>query len=419
MSTEPRPAAIPSRALPALLVLALAGCRADGERRDGEREVPALVREGHYREALEKAEAAHRRRPDDAQADEEYRLASAAVLLEQGRRMLFADRNEEALRRFLEAKRIAPAETVIDDWIYNAREKLALLWHREGMRVQAAGDLEQAVASFERSLEFQPGFDRAEASLMRALLQLNYRQGLGREYYDEGVRDLHDHLLDEAEFGFSAALKYSPEMDRASERRHLARKQLAEERAALAAQLEAENAFAAARNEYRMALLLDLDCLPAQEGYARADREEDAAEHLREADRLLLRKDYDGARAEVAAGLELTEVQHAAFDAMESSVIDAEHGDLYQRARTLESDEQYEAAVEVYEELIDQATYFQDAITRKETLESYMENAARLYDQAAGASSAEERAAYLRQIEVFWPDYRDVQEQLAELEAGR
>lgn len=416
MSPDSRPAFL-LRACP-VLALALAACQASAEPRE-EREVPALLKEGHYREALELAEAAHRKRPDDPVATDEYRLASAAVLLEQGRRLLFEDRNEEALRRFLEAKQIAPEEPVIDDWIYNAREKLALLWHRNGMRAQADGDLELAVDSFERSLDFQPGFERAEASLMRTLLQLNYRQGLGREYYDEGVRDLHEHLLDEAEFGFSAALKYSPKMDRAAERRHLARVQLAEERAALAAQLEAENAFAAARNEYRMALLLDLDCLPAQQGYARADREEDAAAHLREADRLLLRKDYEGARAELAAGLELTEVQQAAFDAMESAVIDAQHGDLYQRARTLESDEQYAAAIEVYEELIDQATYFQDAITRKETLESYIENAERLYEQAAAAASAEERAGYLRQIEVFWPDYRDVQEQLAELDVER
>jgi tetratricopeptide (TPR) repeat protein len=418
MSPEPRPAIL-HRARPLLVTaLALAACQSSGERRD-EREVPTLLKEGQYREALQLAEAAHRERPDDPVATDEYRLASAAVLLEQGRRMLFADRNEEALRRFLEAKRIAPEEPVIDDWVYNAREKLALLWHRNGMRAQAGGDLELAVDSFERSLDFQPGFERAESSLMRTLLQLNYRQGLGREYYDEGVRDLHEHLLDEAEFGFSAALKYSPQMDRAAERRHLARVQLAEERAALAAQLEAENAFAAARNEYRMALLLDLDCLPAQSGYARADREEDAAAHLREADRLLLRKDYQGARAELATGLELTEVQHAAFDAMESAVIEAQHGDLYKRTRTLESDEQYAAAIEVYEELIEEATYFQDAITRKETLESYIENAERLYEQAAAAASGEERAAYLRQIEVFWPDYRDVQEQLAELGVER
>jgi len=305
---------------------------------------------------------------------------------------------------------------VIDDWVHNASEKLALLWHRKAMISQAGGNLDEALASFERSLDYMPSLERAQAGLARTLLQLNYREGLGQEYYDEGVRDLHELLLDEADFGFSAALKYDPESERAEERRELTRIQLAEARCALALQLESEGVFAAARNEFRMALLLDETSAEAQAGLERAAREEQAAEFLREADRRILRKEYDQARAALAEGRTHTERQLEAFDEMERAVEEAVLGDHYTRARTLESDQQFEAAAAAYGELLEFAPYFRDAIARKDTLDSYVASAAEYYAQALAAATPEEQAAYLRRIAVFWPDYRDVEQRLAALE---
>ena len=400
-------------ALLSLALLTLGACQTTRED-ERDRGVPALLREGRYARALEQAEREHRRRPDDPEAEDEYRLASTAVLLERGRRTLFEGNNTEALELFLEAKRLAPEQPVIDDWIYNVRQKLALHWQRQGMVAQADGDLNLAVEHFNKSLEYLPDFERSRAALMRVLLQLNYRAGLGEKYYEEGVRDLHEHLLEEADFGFSAALKYSPDSERAGKRLERTRTQLAEERATIAVQLELAGAYAAARNEFRVALLLDEDCELALEGLARAEREAEAAEYLREADRRILRKEYDLAREALEAGRALSEFQQPAFDDLEQAIAGAMHSDLYQEARTLESDEQYEAAVAAYADLLEQATYFEDAITRKSTLEDYIEDAERLYAKAEAAGSIEEQLGYLRQIAVFWPDYRDVAERLGE-----
>jgi len=397
----------------ASLLVACQSSSAEAKRRD----VSRLLHEGKYARALEQAERAYRKNPSDEGAREDYRLASAAVLLEQGRRWLFEDRNEEALDSFLQAKAIAPEQPVIDDWVHNASEKLALLCHRQGMIAQADGDLEGARLSFEQSLAYMPSLERARVALARTLLQLNYREGMGKEYYDEGVRDLHEHLLDEADFGFSASLKYAPESERAEERRELTRGQLAEERSTLAYQLEYDGAFAAARNEFRMALLLDEGNAEAQAGFERTQREEQAAEFLREADRRILRKEYDLARAALAEGRAYTERQLEDFDDMERALEEAVLGDRYTLARTLESDQQFEAAAAAYAELLELAPYFRDAIARKDTLDSYVASAAEYYAQALAQEDPAEQAGYLRRIAVFWPDYRDVQERLAALEA--
>ena len=403
------------RVLPWVMLLALTpACHTAKE---GERDVQTLVREGRYAKALRQAQEAHRHRPGDAEVVEDYRIASAAALLERGRRLLFEDRSEEALAQFLEARELAPEEDVIGDWIYNASERLALQRYRSGMTAQGSGELDRAVELFEQSLEYLPGYSRAESALARTLLQLNYRAGMGQDYYDEGVRDLRDHFLNEAEFGFSAALKYDPGLERAAERRQRTRVQLAEERAALALALEGQGAYAAARNEHRMALLLDLDCEEAQRGYARADREASAAEALREADWAIMRGDYDGAREALTRGRDLTEEQVEDFDALEVAITEAHHADLYERARTLESDEDYEGAVAAYADLLERATFFRDAITRKATLESYIADAADLYERARAETTDEGRARFLRRIAVFWPGYLDVGEQLEVLEA--
>jgi tetratricopeptide (TPR) repeat protein len=406
----------PLRLVPLLLPALLAACQSGAE--DRADEVPELLRQGQYAEALRQAEKAHRQDPDDPRATEEYRLASAAVLLERGRRALFEDRDHEALALFQEAYEIAPEQPAIADWIYNASEKLALQWYRQGSASQADADLEQARADFERSLSYLPEYQRSRAALMRTLLQINYRAGLGEEYYHDGVRNLHDHLLDEADFSFSASLKYEPESELAGERRALTRAQLAEERTALALQLEGQGAFAAARNEYRMALLLDLDNAEAAAGFGRAALEEEAAEHLSEAEWRIMRKEYDQARAELAAGAELTEQQTEGYERMHATLDEALLGDIYDRAKLYQSDQQYEQAIATYTELLDQAPYFKDAFARRDALQDYVKRAEELYAQALAEPTPEEQAKYLLQIATFWPEYRDVAERLAALDVA-
>jgi hypothetical protein len=406
-----------SLVLLALLAALLApGCETPGDRRgkveQPERDVAYLVRRGMFLEAVYEAEELYRKNPDDPEAEEAYRLASTAWLLEQGRRELFADNDQAALELFLRAQEIAPEQELVQDWIDNASNQLAITWHDRGIAWQMGDELEKARDCYEKALEYRPDFPRAQASLYRILLQMNYREGMSLEYYDDGVRAYHDLMLDEAAQFFGYSKKYDPGNERALERREVTRTELARQRVYIAYRHEAEGRFAAARNEFRMALLLDDDLPEALEGFERMSKEAEAADHVREAERKILRGEYLAAEAAIAKGRALTQVQDEALDLMLQGIAEARLEDKYQDARTLESDQQFVAAVAAYDELLEQAPYFRDAIARRDTLQSYIEHADELYAQAMEAGSEDERLRILRRIDVFWPDYRDVRELL-------
>ena len=377
-----------------------------------EKDVAYKVRRGMFLEAVFEAERLHRENPGDPEAEETYRLASAAWWLEQGRRELFENRDQEALEMFLQAREIAPEQELIQEWIDVASHQLAITWHDRGIAWHLGQDLKKARACYELALECEPGHARARASLFRVLLQMTYREGMSLEYYDQGVRAYHDLMLNEADQYFSYSTKYDPKNERAIERRQLTRTELARQRVYLALRHEAEGRYAGARNEFRMALLLDDDLQEALDGFDRTGREAEASVQIREAERKVLRREYPAAEAALDKGRQLTLRQGEALDAIIEEIAEARLADKYLVARTLESDQQFVDAVAAYDELLAEAPYFRDAITRRDTLQSYVDEADELYARALAAATEEERTALLLRIDVFWPDYADVRARL-------
>ena len=70
----------------------------------------------------------------------------------------------------------------------------------------------------------------------------------------------------------------------------------------------------------------------------------------------------------------------------------------------------------VYDELLARIDYYDDSRARRGTLNDYVQNAGRLYDQVASTSEVRGKLSLLKQIEIFWPEYRDIQERIARLE---
>lgn len=400
----------------ALALLALsAACAGTGEARAERGSVPWLVAHGRYKEAVELAAERRERRPQDERALEEHRLASTAWLLERGRRLYFEGRDEEALEVFREAQAIAPASSPTEDWIGATLDKLAARWFEVGLELHVELRLDEAVEAYERALSYRPGHRQTREALARVLVQQNYRAGMGTEYYDEGIVALDRYFLHEANARFAYALKYQPRNERAERRGEQTQGLLASQRAALAEGLEEAGVFAAARNEYRLALLLEPQLEVARRGLERMQREERVAERLREAERLLLRGRFDEAEAEIAAARSSTERQAEACEAMQLEVQEARLAVLYDEARTLESDWRYAEAVEAYDRLLEAAPFYRDAIARRDTLDSYVREAEAIYARYEATQSDAERRDLLLQIAVFWPEYRDVSLRLAEL----
>ncbi len=411
-----RPATFPGLPVGALVLL-LGACSSTGasSEQESEDDVNWLVAHGRYDEAVELASERSERRPQDQEAKEVHRLASTAWLLERGRRLYFEGRDAEALSVFREAQRIAPPGSPADGWIEVTLDRLARRRFEQGLELHTGEDLDGAIALYEQALSFRPDYAQVREVLARALVQQNHRLGMGAEYYDDGILALDRYFLHEARTMFTYVLKYEPGNERAERRGQDTQVLLASERAALATALEEQANFAAARNEYRLALLLDPDLPEAHSGLERTQREEQAAEKLREAERLLLKQRFDAAEALLEQSRGLTERQGDDFQALSAAIQEGRLVALYQQARTLESDGRYAEAVEAYGRLLDKAPFYRDTIARKDTLESFVREAEEIYARYEAAASDAERLTFLQQIAVFWPEYRDVQLLLAQL----
>lgn len=91
--------------------------------------------------------------------------------------------------------------------------------------------------------------------------------------------------------------------------------------------------------------------------------------------------------------------------------------ELYERARSHEREHLYLTAIDLYTELLTGRGSYKDAALRRKTLVSLHSLAEKLYAQAIGADKREVLLDHLEQIEVFWPEFRDVSDRLAQLRA--
>jgi hypothetical protein len=378
-------------------------------------EVRDLVRVGEYARALELASRWAEDEPYDEDAVLAHRMASVAYQLEKARALAFEDRDVEALVELARADAIAPDEPAVDAWIAKESGKLAERWLDVASEAQSGDRLLEAEAAYENVLRYMPGDHRALDGLSRVILQQNYRAGLSETYYKEGVRAMRDHWLVGASNRLGYASKYAPDDQRVAERRAGVQRELAGDRLAFARQFESQGFFSAARNEFRLVLLLDPDNEEALVGRERNDREVRAGEYLGKAQMQARRGETEAALISLDQGQALTQRQLGDFEQARQAVRDSAIEESYLEAKALEDDGHFEAAVGAYERILREHGYYKDSIARKQLLEGWIEQAGALYEQSLAASTSEAAAGFLRQIAVFWPDYRDVRERLARL----
>lgn len=401
------------RALPLALLLA-AACGATRDDRQAIARIDDLIDRQHFEEAVQEAQDLCARRPEDAEAQEAHRRASAAFLLDAARRSTFAGDLDQALEHAERAAEIGGDFPLVQVWLSKTRSSLGRLWFERGLDLHAQGNLDGAALAYQRALYFEPDSMPAARSLAQVGLHQDYRAELGEDYYHEGVQSLSSYWLERARARFSYAGKYLGD-DRPQRRGQQVDRLLAEQRLALAGELERKGLFAAAANEYRLALLLDPDLEGAREARERAQREAAARQRLILAEMDLLRGDFGRARERLTGAGASTELQTRAFEELLGRIEGGRLEELYRNARDRERDFRYEEAMAAYDRLLGEVDFYKDARTRRDTLGGYVREAERLWNLALSATDPDRRRAYLLQIEVFWPEYRDLPERLAAL----
>ncbi len=376
-----------------------------------------LVRHGRYAEALERAEKNAEENPLDELAQAVYRDARVAYALDLGRQAVFAGAPEEGLACFEEALAIAPDNAVVQSWVDKTRLQLAIEWLDRAAEFNASEQLDEAEKAYEKVLEYIPGHQEASFGLSRILLLKNYRAGQSRSYFVEGIEAFRLFLLPQSQRDFHVSYDYDETNERAKERRAEVAKLLAEERVAQARALEEQGLYHAARNEYRLGLLSDPRNETARDGLDQMDRETRAERLLSEADMHVRRGKLERAEELIEQGVQLTEDQADRTGALSAQIEEARLRSLYDEARALERDYRYPEAVGAYDRLLSEVEFYEDSLARRETIQEFIALAEEYYAKAAGAKTDEEAADYLRRIPVFWPEYLDVEQRLAEIEA--
>lgn len=397
------------------LTLLFAGCAtssADRVRAD----VDKQIGHGEFRAALVEAAEYHADRPNDEFARELHVKARAAYLLDKGRSLTFRDRDDEALEIFREVLAMAPELDQAQQWVTKTENKLGTHWTHIGLELHAADNLPAAMEAYDKALSYLPDDVSAITGLATARFLSDYREGVGSGYYTNGVRALSEYYLQQARNAFDKVLKYKEEDRQSTDRRDQVKVMLSEQRVHLAGELEEKGLFGAARHEYKMAIDLDPENVDAIRGKERADREARAKVLLSNAEMQVLRGNYDAARAMLAEGAGLSEVQDELFEGARAGIDDAIHEKMYMRALDFYRDGDYQGAVDAFDELLRLTDYYKDTRTRRDNLMGDIQAAKARYELASKAKTDEERLRYLREIEVFWTNYKDIQEQIRKLQ---
>lgn len=400
-----------------LLFAALVGCQALPES-DPVQSVDWLVDHGLFDEAVRSAAVQVEAHPGDSQVRVTYQRASIAWHLDQARTLTFAGKDDEALAQVQLALAIQPDNQVVMDWNHKTRRKLGGAWSDVAQDLHSADDLPRAQAAYQLALEYRPDLVEAEAGLNQVRRQISWRDDLGETYYDQGVRAISDWRLELAHSRFTASGKYRPDDPRPVRRVTEVERELSVRHGRIALQLEKDGYHAAARNDFRVALMLNENNSEAEQGLARARTEALADEFLLKGRMATLRGEFTEAREILLEGKQISVARPTMFDEALDAIVEAQIKRTYQKAIDLEHDFRYKAAIAKFRQILAVREYYEDCRARMATLEDYVRDAAALYERIVKSTDETEALQLLRQIELFWPEYLDIRKRIQVLEGA-
>ena len=414
---RPRSSANRLRRTLALLGLALAvGCTSTDTYEDQD-PFRRAIRESRFDQAEEIARQELEANPGDAEAEARLVRVEVARRVDLARSLVFEDQPQAALDLLVETQAMAPDEGILQVWIAKVRNQLAWEWLEIAASYSGDADLENARAALQRALLYVPDNPEAQTDLERTLVRIAYRKDLSDEYFITALRKLREARYVSADRDLGISTLYDAANLDAARRREDVRSRLAGERNATAAVFETEGLWFAALGEYRAVLFLEPENEVALDGVERLEREVQAEQHLRLAEMMVRRREFAEAHVELDAARALTAAQVGRVEQLEGDIEAARWQAMYDRGEALYGDQQFEEAVAILSSLLDEAGDFADARQLRDTLVETIAEVEGLYQRASEADDDAARLSLLRQVQVLWPEYRDVPQQVETLQA--
>jgi len=404
--------------LVAVLALGTFGCGSTAAQRQRGKpgEVRSLALEGRFEEAAVMAQQLAEKSPGDAELQALARDTQVGLLLERARRLSFADHDEAALEQVMAALVVEPESELVQSWRDRLHAKLADGWFTRGREAHAEGRFEAAAEGYRRAMEYRPGHPLAAYQSVELGEYLTWRSGQSGDYYNGGVRAFSDARLSEAVAQFKYSTKYNDgDTTRTARRITEVERERAMVEKALAEQQAAAGLWRSALRLLDGALALDPEVEGGRELRVDFAREAAIVDQVKQAAYVSLRGRHDEARDLLRAARAETKFQTKTIDEKLLLIDETEAAAQYQLALDLEHDFRFVEAVAAYNVLLEGREFYEDARSRASFLENSIRSAEALYGQAQKASSDAERLSLYRQIDLIWPEYRDVRDQLAKL----
>jgi len=412
-----------------LLGLGLGACQSSRSSVPDDSNVAALVRDARFERALQAAQENLDREPSSRQAQRNLRDAQVALLLDAGRRLTLAGRTEEGLELFYKAQGIDGSNEVVRDWINKSRIQLAEDSLTMSGTLTSREELTERREMLIKVLAYLPeneGSVRvsnlrllANSSLERVEENLAYCVAKGQECYEDGLGSLSNGNLHEASRDFSMSVLHDKNQLDSVAGYSRVNVMVGEEYLRQAVDYEQKGLFDAARMEYERVHQKDPSNTEASDGLDRMEREVRAGRILDEAEMAILRETPKLAEKLLAEAEEMTLVQAHLVDELRLRMRNAAWEKMYQQALALEAEGKLPEAVTAFNALLESAGDYQEAEARRKVLEDFISKAAALYARAAEAEDVATEYSLLREIQIFWPSYLDVQARLKVLQAGR
>lgn len=378
--------------------------------------IEQMTRERAYVEAAEASVVLIEDMPADSplydQALEAQRAVSLASQLDRARFLSLEGDDEAALEILMRLESEYPASSQVKSWRERTERKLAGRWFTVAREALANEHFDDARSAYKRVLEYDANHPVAGLSLEDLQRLETYRAELAEDYYNTGVRSIVDQQLSVARGSFGKGLKYDRDNPKSKRRITEVDRERAIARVASAEKLVKEGLYSAAAQEYQTAAELDPESEEIRAQVEAMKAEARAFGMKSEAEFQILRGEIDRAEEILKKGAETTKLQTKEFEEALAGIDEARIEKRYQSALDLEHDFRFPEAIEAYKGLLTSRDFYKDTRARIDALEGYVASAERLYAQAAEATTDEAKLELLQQIDLFWPEYEDVAEQI-------
>lgn len=410
---------VPIRLLASALCCLLVGCSGSSSALQRSREQAG---DGNYFLALALLEDAGGEASSDPEVVAAWREARLDYLVHESQRLVFLDREQDALELLAEAAETHPDNPVVSALAVRARSKLAQRATALGDRAMIFGEPSEALQHYQEATAWVPDNKPALEGIERVRQRFAAMHQRAQEHFLEAIRRFPELRWVEVDWHAAAALQKDPSREDARDLRTRAARQLAQKTLDRARQAEEEGYYGAALMEYRSARKLDPSLEAIDERIAHMEKEVEAGGLLAQAMMHSANKRFDKARSMLEEAFALTVLEKAVVNdaLLQNRRREAEFA--YGQARDLELQGRKAEALARYEAL-DKAwpDGLLDVKARCVSVRSEITEAEKAWAAGEAAEAAKDPRAALeayQSVELFYPGYRDVRDRIQRLRSG-